>query len=313
MRTPLVSVVFPAYNAEKTIKEAIDSIISQTYPNWELLAIDDGSTDSTASIIQSYNDKRIKYFKNECNIGLINTLNRGITLCSGKYIARMDSDDISEPERFAKQVSYMEENSHVIVCGSNIRMFGKKEGLDYNVIARYENDDKALKNRLVSSPCFAHPAVMIRRDVIISAEIKYKEGYDYAEDYKLWIDLMQYGDYYNIDEVLLNYRLSDTQMTQKKTMVHPAIRQCRWDYLASVLDNDILCQIKETEISIQTIKKVRSFICNRYLLEVFYLSLNRYSAKTVIYFIKSKDYKILGVKFLLKMFNRALKNSPSKL
>ena len=121
---PRISVIMPAYNAEKYIREAIDSILAQTYTDFEFIIIDDASTDATASIVESYSDERIRFFRNEHNMGVANTLNRGLDLAVGEYIARMDSDDISLPERFAKQVEFMDTHTDVIVCGSNAIVFG---------------------------------------------------------------------------------------------------------------------------------------------------------------------------------------------
>ncbi|HGF9542707.1 TPA: glycosyltransferase family 2 protein, partial [Acinetobacter baumannii] len=115
----LVSVVLPAYNAELYLKEAIDSVLSQTFTDFELIILNDGSIDRTEEIILSYNDSRIVYVKNEKNLGLIGTLNKGINLAKGKYIARMDADDICLPERFKKQVDFLEKNNEIDLIGTN--------------------------------------------------------------------------------------------------------------------------------------------------------------------------------------------------
>ena len=122
---PKISVVMPAYNAENYIREAIDSILAQTFRDFEFLIIDDGSTDHTVEIIRSYSDSRIRLYQNERNMGVAATLNRGLDLARGEYIARMDADDISLPERFAKQAAYMDAHPDVAVCGSNIILFSE--------------------------------------------------------------------------------------------------------------------------------------------------------------------------------------------
>src|SRR5690606_13489679 len=121
----LISVVLPAYNAELYIKEAIDSVLAQTFTNFELIILNDGSTDKTEEIILSYQDSRIVYVKNEHNLGLIGTLNKGMALAKGKYIARMDADDICFPERFEKQVAFLEKNKEYIICGTSAYRFYK--------------------------------------------------------------------------------------------------------------------------------------------------------------------------------------------
>lgn len=124
---PLVSVLMPAYNAEVTVVEAMQSILWQTYPHFEFIIINDGSTDATRERILSVSDARIRYYENEVNQGLVYTLNRGIDLCRGKYIARMDADDISLPTRFEKQVEVMEKSPNIIVCGTEVSLFGDLE------------------------------------------------------------------------------------------------------------------------------------------------------------------------------------------
>lgn len=113
---PKISVIMPAYNAERYIREAIDSILRQTWSDFELIIIDDGSTDSTAAIIAEYTDNRIRFCPNAQNMGVAATLNRGLELACGAYIARMDADDISLPERFAKQAAYLDAHPDVTVC-----------------------------------------------------------------------------------------------------------------------------------------------------------------------------------------------------
>ena len=119
----LVSVILPAYNAQDTIAESIDSILNQSFRDFELIVINDGSTDATEKVIAQYDDSRIRYFANPGNQGLIYTLNRGLELSQGKYIARMDADDISLPARFEKQVRILEEHPEIIVCGPLIKVF----------------------------------------------------------------------------------------------------------------------------------------------------------------------------------------------
>ena len=117
---PLVSIILPAYNCEKFIRKTIHSLINQTYSNFELLVINDGSTDATTSIIQSFKDTRIQLIQNEKNKGLIYTLNKGIELSKGKYIARIDADDICLPERLQKQVNWLEKNTQIAIVATQI-------------------------------------------------------------------------------------------------------------------------------------------------------------------------------------------------
>ena len=136
---PKLSVIMPAYNAEKYIGEAIESILNQTFTDFEFIIIDDGSSDHTADIIKGFHDERIRFIQNEKNSGVANTLNKGLELSQGEYIARMDADDISLPARFEKQVAFMEANPDVAVVGCGIELFGmshEKRYFSYSKILR---------------------------------------------------------------------------------------------------------------------------------------------------------------------------------
>src|SRR3990167_9325600 len=124
---PLVTVLMPVYNGKKYLKEAIESVLNQTFRDFEFLIIDDGSTDKSAEIIKSFNDARIRLERNVTNLGLIKTLNNGLTLSRGKYIARMDCDDISLPKRLSVQVNFMEKHPEIGICGSWVKVMGLKQ------------------------------------------------------------------------------------------------------------------------------------------------------------------------------------------
>lgn len=206
---PRVSVLMPVYNAEGFLAQAIDSIIGQTYSDWELVIINDGSTDSSKTIIESYSDKRIKYYENEGNLKLIKTLNKGIDLCQGEYIARMDADDISLPERLAKQVAFLDDNPLHIMCGTDAAVINN-EGQKIGKIRNIDSNDFLQINLLFSDP-FVHPSVLIRRDVLIAK--RYDEYYKHIEDYELWCRIAPLGHIANINEDLLEYRWHDTNIS----------------------------------------------------------------------------------------------------
>lgn len=196
---PKVSVLMPAYNSEKYIAEAIESILNQTFTDFEFIIINDGSTDNTAKIVRQYTDKRIKFIDNKKNQGLIAVLNQGLDLCRGEYIARMDSDDISRPQRFEKQVKYMDENPDVGVLGTSIEQFG-----DLNKLCIYKSTISYMD--LVQSCTIAHPTVFIRRDILQKYAIRYKSEYVHAEDYNLWAQLIKVTKIHNLTDTLLRYR-----------------------------------------------------------------------------------------------------------
>lgn len=208
----LISVILPVYNGEKYLAEAIESILNQTYINFEFIIINDGSKDNSLEIIRKYEkqDSRIIIISRE-NRGLIVTLNEGIENSKGKYIARMDQDDISLPIRFEEQVSVLESDKKIVVCGSLINIFGE---IRKSKIGKYYIEDKEIKANLLISCCFAHPSVMIRRDTLIENNIYYNENFPNAEDYYLWTQLAKVGNFANIGKVLLNYRFLNTSMTR---------------------------------------------------------------------------------------------------
>lgn len=299
---PLISVILPVYNAEQTLGEAIESVLNQTFANFELIIINDGSTDASEKVVFTYEDKRIKYFSNDGNRGLIYTLNRGLGLARGKYIARMDADDISLPTRFEKQVRMMEENPSIIVCGSRIRYFGIKKRKSVYIAPEFSEENKKW---LVRESCFAHPTVMMRKKVLVNNRISYHPGYKNAEDYKLWIDLAPYGEFYNIPEVLLNYRLSPTQITQShNTEQKKNARRCRREYLSLLLKKD---RIPE-KIDITTIHAFRRYQqINPYILETLYMSLHTYDMLALLYYVFSFDWIHISRLSNLAILKRFLK------
>ena len=204
---PFVSVLLPVYNAEKYLKEAIESILSQTFIDFEFIIINDGSTDNSEQIILSYTDQRIRYVKNEKNLKLIATLNKGIRLARGKYIVRMDADDVSLPKRIEKQVRFMEAHPNVGVCGTWFKVFGEIKR-PYIVILP-EKDWQLKAGLLVSCP-FAHPSVIMRKSTLLDNKIFYDERFYRLEDWGLWVSLAKVCDFANIPEVLLDYRWIST-------------------------------------------------------------------------------------------------------
>lgn len=206
---PKVSVLMPVYNAEQFLAEAIDSIIQQSFQDWELIIIDDGSTDNSAFIISQYKDNRIYYLKNKENIGLIKSLNLGIDLCDGEYIARMDADDIATPNRLTLQAAFMDKHPRHILCGSNALVIDKKN----EITGRIKNltHNNYLQINLLFSVPFIHPSMLIRRKAL--ADDKYNENYLHVEDFELWCRLSQKGEIANINRFLLNYRWHNTNVS----------------------------------------------------------------------------------------------------
>ena len=225
-KDPIVSVVLPVYNGEKYIKESVDSILNQTFTDFELLIIDNASVDSTKLIIKSYSDKRIRLIENASNKGLVYSLNLGINLARGEFIARMDADDISLPARFEKQIAFLQQYPHIIACGTGF-VFLYPNGDTSSLLGNFSTPDDIRVDMHVSCP-FCHPSMMIRRELIKKYNLKYIDEYCSAEDYKLWTQMCQLGDMGNVAEKLLLYRVNDECMSsycsQKQKMLSQKIR-----------------------------------------------------------------------------------------
>ncbi|WJS95137.1 glycosyltransferase [Flavobacterium johnsoniae] len=209
-RKPKITVLMPVYNCELYIKEALESILNQTFSDFELLIIDDASSDSTVSIIKNYNDSRLRLIEKDKNSGITNSLNYGLSIARGEYIARMDGDDISFPERFEKQVAFLDANPEIILCGTNYKVIGKNE----NIILPECNE--SIKIRLLRDNCIAHPSVMMRRQKLIESSVLYDPIKESAEDYDLWVRLLAFGKLYNLQDFLLQYRVHEMQISKKR-------------------------------------------------------------------------------------------------
>ena len=213
-----VSILLPVYNGERYIKETIDSLLSQTFREFELIVINDASTDGTVSIIKQYADSRITLVHNETNRGLIYTLNRGLTLCRGKYISRIDSDDIALPDRLQTQYDFMETHPETGICGCSIEIFNEEKKHTQRVdFASSDLDIRAFA--FFQSP-FNHPSSMLRKSVLDQHRLQYPEIYLHAEDYGLWIEMLKYTQGANIPKVLTRYRKHENSITaldDKKT------------------------------------------------------------------------------------------------
>ncbi len=213
MSKPLVSVLIPCYNVENYVVESISSIMDQTYTNLEIVVINDCSTDSTLQKLQELaeEDSRIKIYNNETNLKLIKTLNKGIELCTGKYIARMDADDISFPERIEKQVLFLERSTDYDVVSTMFYTFrtGKSK---HNLYVNPKTHEE-LQAYLLFRSGICHPAVMIRKTLFTELGLRFEEEYLHVEDYALWSKAIYCTKLANIGEPLLYYRVHESQVS----------------------------------------------------------------------------------------------------
>ena len=210
---PKISVVMPAYNAEKYIGEAIESILNQTFKDFEFIIINDGSVDHTKEIIQKYNDSRIVLLENDKNRGIVLSLNKGLDAATGEYIARMDADDIALMNRLERQAEYLDEHKDIGVLGTGICIFGEKIKEQKRV---FTTNSEQLKAELIFNPCIAHPTVMIRKSVLQKYNFKYNTEFAGAEDYYLWWNIAKVSKIATLPDILLDYRIHESQITKKK-------------------------------------------------------------------------------------------------
>lgn len=213
----LISVLMAVYNGEKYLQEAIDSILQQTYTNFEFIIVNDGSTDKTAEILASYTDNRIKIITATQNCGLIDSLNKGIIAAKGEYIARLDADDIAMSERLAVQVAYLQKNPEVVLLGTGATLFTDTqiEGDTY-----YQHEQECITTHLLFRNVFIHSSIMVKTSVI--AAMQFDKNYYLAEDYIVWVKIAQQHKVATIKQALVKHRSHDTNITKVKYDKHIA-------------------------------------------------------------------------------------------
>ena len=207
MSRPRVTVLLPVYNGGMYIDEAVRSILRQTFPDFELLAIDDGSTDGTLEALRAYRDPRVRIVVNDRNLGLVDTLNRGLSLSRGEYVARMDSDDVSLPGRLERQVRFLDGNPEVGVCGTWARIIrGHRNG----PLICPPVDPEEIRSRLLFGSAMVHPSVMIRLSKLADHDLRYDPRHAHAEDFGMWGRCSEHFPLANIPRVLIAYRVTQS-------------------------------------------------------------------------------------------------------
>jgi len=261
---PKISVILPVYNGSAYICESIDSILKQHFADFELIIVNDASSDNCKELINQYTDSRINYIEHAKNEGLVAALNTGILLARGKYIARMDQDDISMPNRLQLQFDFMEKNENCVLLGTQIQIL---DGIKSSKMFCGSED---LKSSLLFGTSFAHPSVMMRASVLRRSELFYEERFKHAEDYGLWTLLALHGAIENLPDICLKYRKHHSQYTKvfSNEMIQ-ASRYIRNNYLkacgVSMGENDLetLNMIAEKSANIadeSVIEKIGCFL-----------------------------------------------------
>jgi hypothetical protein len=212
---PQISVILPVYNSEKYLVEAVESILGQTFTDFELIAIDDCSTDNSPTILESFRqkDKRLIVERHAENQGVTAALNSGLALARGIYIARMDADDISLPDRFEKQVAFLEKHPEIDILGSAVQLvdeFGANIGMLSAPL-----DDLAIQWASLFSAAFMHATIMLRHSVLIEHNIQYRASRDQAQDFDLFTQLLKFACGANLAEPLYLYRIHSASVTSQ--------------------------------------------------------------------------------------------------
>ncbi len=203
MENPKVSVLMPVYNGERYLREAIDSIINQTLSDFEFIIVLDPSDDNSKNIVESYTDTRIILVQNDVKQGLARSLNQGLLIARGEYVARMDADDISLSERLARQFDFMERNPRIGISGTSVKTIGNPAGMVIN----HTPDSEMIRAFMLFQPHITHPTVIIRRSLIEQYNLSYDPAFVKAEDYKLWSTYSRFFPLSNLNEILLFYRI----------------------------------------------------------------------------------------------------------
>lgn len=209
MKTPSISVIMPVYNAQAYLRESIQSILNQTFVDFEFIIVNDGSTDISCEIISSFYDSRIKVINNDSNKGNYKARNIGMENAKGKYFCVMDSDDISKPNRLETQFNFLERNLEVGICGSLISFIGSDTVLDRP--SSYED----IKVLYIKDNYCTHPSLMMRSSFLKKYKLRYNEEYIYSSDYDLVSRAIRVFKVVNLPDVLLEYRWHSSQISQK--------------------------------------------------------------------------------------------------
>ena len=307
----LISVILPVYNGESYIEDSIRSILGQTHQNFELIIINDGSTDNSDKIIKGFLKSNKIIYKSRKNKGLVNTLNEGIKLSSGSYIARMDQDDISYPKRLEKQLNFMQKNN-IDVCGTSYHVINEQGKIIKTVESHKNNFEIILSAMMVP---FIHPSVMFR-NIFKEKNIFYGNNNKVqAEDYDLWIRLIKMNLVFgNINEILIKYRLINTSMTSVNYIkiykeVYKICNEFNKEYKEELLIS--FMKINKSQVQKKFLgimfKSIFNFIkvngINSKILIIFIRFNLKYSSKGLILFLKQEiNYFLNNRKYIIKNY-----------
>lgn len=315
MKNPKVTILMSVYNGEKYLGEAIDGILNQTFKDFEFLIINDGSTDSTAEILQSYQDPRIKIINNEKNMGLTKSLNKGLKIAKGEYIARQDGDDVSLPTRLEEQISFLDKNKEVGLLGT----------------AWYIIDENSQEIR-ISKPTdgkyvvhfMCHGTALIRKDCLKKVGL-YREVFEYAQDYDLWLRIADEFEVRNIRKPLYKRRVHDVSISLNKKMQQDLYASLAIEMMEerrktgkdrlSRADQEEAARIRNQRLRVSGIKKSRILSHSYCIWSQAAFAVGEYKG-SLIYTIESLVWYALNYQawsLLMKVTAKEFCNNPTKL
>lgn len=212
MKRPEISIIMPIFNGEKYVSKAIDSILSQTFKDFEFIIINDASNDKTTEIINSYNDNRIIIVNNKENLGVTKSLNKALNISKGKYIARQDADDISDTGRLSEQYLFLEKNTNIAMAGTFAYIINDTGKIIQSITKPISSNN--IRNKLKEDNCFIHGSVMIRRNILEEIGV-YNESYFRSQDYELWLRMIKKHKIINIPQFLYLLRKHNDNIESK--------------------------------------------------------------------------------------------------
>ena len=294
---PKVTVLMTVYNRE-TVSKTIDSILQQTFKDFEFLIIDNASTDNTQKIINSYTDKRIRLYINDNNYGQTYSLNRGLTLAQGEYIARIDADDIALPDRLMKQVQFLDENQDYGLCGSWVRYISETDEL--TITMKMPDSNELLRSMQLFACGMYHPTAMYRRNIIVDNNICYDPEIVISEDYEIWRKILLFSKGINLPEILVYYRKGDNDSVRHEALMFREALQVR-ENIYNYEFNNLPYLNRKLQKVIELEKKEKKNI-----FELFYIMDILIKSSKKKYNIKVLNNKILRFHFMMHLYTVGL-------
>ena len=250
MTHPRVSILMPVYNVAPYLREAMDSILTQTFQDFELIVLDDCSPDNSSEILDTYTDERIVRYRGEKNMGLSNVLNVGLQMARGEFIARMDNDDLSTPERLATQVAYLDAHPEIDLCSCGMELFGAK----HETWVREANVEDVKITALFHSPIL-HASSMWRRASFERVGLRFLQEMVPAEDYDMWTRAMAAGlRLVNIPQVMYKYRIHPSQATTQTDKTAHKDREVKANFLRMLYPNEDMTDVNL--LPVQTVSDI---------------------------------------------------------